>query len=455
MKPLSTCPGRPQRRARARGMATLTVVMVMFFVMAMVAAYTNRNLIFEQRTSANSYRSAQSLTAAEAGIDWAAALLNGGTIDQSCTGGGAGATDDFRSRYLNLEHDGSFTITTWPSALGNVTPTPACVMTPAGWNCSCPNGPLATPAPPAPTDEAPAVFRVRLMPVPSVYVSTGFPGVVPLDVRGCSSALSGETNAGNFNGPRACHIAQATPQVDSFTSLNVALGLVSALPVPPAAALTVGRDLVQAPGTTLRLSNPDPNTATAVHAGGGITGAIQTFGPPGSTAGLQEQGDAAMYALSAAPDAFFQALFGMLPPDYQHQPAALRLACAGTCTSSGDLAPALAANPTRIIWVNGDLNFDLAANLGSAALPAMIVVTGSVTFSAPVTLTGVVYSAGPINWNGGAAGGTVVGALIGATDFNGQGDATVVYDREVVRRIRQFYGSFARVPGSWRIKLSA
>jgi hypothetical protein len=33
--------------------------MLLFFIISMVAAYTSRNLIFEQRTSANQYRSTQ------------------------------------------------------------------------------------------------------------------------------------------------------------------------------------------------------------------------------------------------------------------------------------------------------------------------------------------------------------------------------------------------------------
>ncbi|HRZ62470.1 MAG TPA: PilX N-terminal domain-containing pilus assembly protein, partial [Rubrivivax sp.] len=47
--------------AAARGAAALVVVMVLFFIMSLVAAYASRNLIFEQRTSANNYRSTQAL----------------------------------------------------------------------------------------------------------------------------------------------------------------------------------------------------------------------------------------------------------------------------------------------------------------------------------------------------------------------------------------------------------
>ena len=59
---------RVHKRGRSRGIAALGVVMVLFFILAMVGAYTNRNLVFEQRTSANSYRAARSLAAADAAI---------------------------------------------------------------------------------------------------------------------------------------------------------------------------------------------------------------------------------------------------------------------------------------------------------------------------------------------------------------------------------------------------
>ena len=65
---------------RARGMAALTVVMVLFFVMALVAAYTNRNLVFEQRISANSYKATRALEAADAGVEWTIGLLNAGRM---------------------------------------------------------------------------------------------------------------------------------------------------------------------------------------------------------------------------------------------------------------------------------------------------------------------------------------------------------------------------------------
>ena len=50
-----------------RGAATLVIVMVLFLVMAMMAAFANRNLMFEQRIASNYYRAGLSHEVAEAG----------------------------------------------------------------------------------------------------------------------------------------------------------------------------------------------------------------------------------------------------------------------------------------------------------------------------------------------------------------------------------------------------
>ena len=60
------------------GAAALIVVMVLFFIASMVAAYASRNMIFEQRTGTNLFRATQALEAAEAGMDWAITMLNQG-----------------------------------------------------------------------------------------------------------------------------------------------------------------------------------------------------------------------------------------------------------------------------------------------------------------------------------------------------------------------------------------
>ena len=101
VKPGARDGSRTSAATRQRGAATLVVVLMLFFVIALVSAYTSRNLIFEQRTSVNQYRSSMAFETAEAGIEWATAMLNGGRIGDNCTEAAAVAgSTSFRQRYL-------------------------------------------------------------------------------------------------------------------------------------------------------------------------------------------------------------------------------------------------------------------------------------------------------------------------------------------------------------------
>lgn len=434
---------------RVRGMATLAVVMILFFVLAMVAAYTNRNLVFEQRTSANSYRSAQALTAGDAGVEWAVAMLNGGVINTSCVSG-AGASNDFRTRYLNLLPTGAFKVNTFAPSGG--TPRPSCAMTETGWICGCPTT-STTALPGVSSAEAPVVFAIEM----SAWDNIAPPGVVQLTVKGCTSAITGDVTLSNVNNIMSCHRRPVTSpsDVDGQARVFAVVGLVSALPVPPAATVTAGRSIVLASGTTLRASNTDSATGLVLHSGALIdkTSGGQTIssGPAGSSSASLEQSsdlDLNSAATTGAGESLFRGLFGMMRSDYRNQPAALRIDCSPPgCTASSDLIPKISSNPTRIIWVNGDLDMDQAVAIGSTSLPAMVVVTGRVTISQGVTFTGVIYSDQEIEWSSSAA--SVRGAVISRLDFNVNSDAVLAYDQKVIRRLQQGYGSFVRVPGSW------
>ncbi|MFX8047616.1 PilX N-terminal domain-containing pilus assembly protein, partial [Acinetobacter baumannii] len=84
---------------RQRGAATLVVVMMLFLVMALLAAYANRGLLFEQRIASGFARAALAQEAAEGGVEWALALLNGPAIDENCQPKGVGG-QRFADKYL-------------------------------------------------------------------------------------------------------------------------------------------------------------------------------------------------------------------------------------------------------------------------------------------------------------------------------------------------------------------
>jgi hypothetical protein len=452
-------------RPRQGGVAALSVVMVLFFIMAMVAAYTNRNLVFEQRTSANSYRSARSLSAADAAVDWTIAMLNGGTIGTACTDKDLDVTDDFKTRYLNLDPDGKFRPKLWPTPTifvgtdlaGKSSSTfqtqPSCSgVEGGGLSCSCP------------ITEPPALLNAANseQPVFTVAFEETDPrvGLVNLKVRACNSIRSGKVTASNVNAYGSCHVNDLQPsitqkhknyvQVDSMTMLSTTLGLVSALPVPPAASLTAAGSIDQTAGT-LTAVNADPLTGVALHAGGSISSpsTVKAAGPAGSTAKVTAAGDTDLSSIPTSD--FFRKALGLPPDKYGEQPASVKVACGGGCAANTAVVPKLSKGPTRVIFIDGDLDLNSATAIGSDATPAMLVVSGNVTVSASIALKGVLFVGGDLKWT--APAGTVTGAVIVGGNYSGTGNATISYDREAVRKIHKGYGSFVRVPGTWNLEM--
>ncbi|MES2098222.1 MAG: pilus assembly PilX N-terminal domain-containing protein [Pseudomonadota bacterium] len=413
---------------RQHGAAALIVVLVMLFAMTLVATFANRNLLFEQRSSANQYRSTQAFEAAEAGIEWALAQLNANQrIGADCRPGTDLAATSFRSRHLSIAaKTGALTPTTWTHA-GVATPLQAsCTRAGAGWSCSCPAQGL--PNLPAPTGATPAAaFTVQFAPA-------GQPGVVRLVANGCTS-LAG-----------AC-LTGSTGRADASARIEVALGLVAGLRTPPAATVTT-RAGFDAGSAALGLHNADPSTGIAVHAGGAIDAALARLTPPAgaATTGLLAANDAALAALPV--DRFFASYFGVDKAAWQTQPAVTRISCTADCAAA--LAAALDATAdAALIQVDGDLLLAGPITLGSVERPVAIIVTGTAQFDGAVGLNGLLYAAA-VRWNSTAGAAFVRGALISEGGYQGNGAPEFFYDPLLLDTLRHTSGSFARINGSWR-----
>lgn len=443
-------PGQPSVRPpatasrRPRGVAALTVVMVLFFVMAMVAAYTNRNLIFEQRIATNSYRANRALEAADAGVEWTVAMLNGGRIDANCAPSTNVADTDFRRRYHtdappNVNGEGGYDVV-WGN-VSNDRVYPACVNRVGVLSCICPTMGAATPAFGGVGDGLGSAFRIEFL-RPGNAVR---PGAIEFAARGCASVGEGAS---------ACTAQTHTtlPNVDGLSGALTTVGLVRALPVPPIAALTAGSTITAA---ALRAVNSDPATGLAVHAGAAIeppAANVVYVGPAGSSADPRLQNDPALSALRVeANDGWFRKMFGMDPTTYQRQPAVIRVDCTANCNLAA-LTATLDGFPRNPIWVTGNLDIDTATDIGSAADPVMLIVTGQLTVSGNARITGFVH-ANSIVWAATAANAEVRGAMVATTTFNAAGLATLAYDRPLLDLISLRYGSFVRTPGSWNLIL--
>ena len=181
--------------SHVRGMAALTVVMLLFFVMALVAGYTNRNLIFEQRISANNYRSTKALEAADAGVEWAVAMLNGGRVTTSCQASNVAQDDDFRRRFLadapedSLNGPGGYDLAWGVNLAGRMFP--SCINRGGALTCICPSATVRAPDISAPADGVGSAFAVSFL-LPG---NEARPGAIQIAARGCASPGRGRCSS--------------------------------------------------------------------------------------------------------------------------------------------------------------------------------------------------------------------------------------------------------------------
>lgn len=446
---------------RQRGAGAVMVVMVLFFVVSLVAAYTNRNLIFEQKTSANQTRATMAFEAADAAIEWTLAQLNGGVIDANC--GDATPTNSFQKRYLTADGDGYFTHTTRA-----VDSWPTCVFNGNGWTCRCPEDTAATP--PDSTGDGPfPAFRVwpatkePTGPTSPASAAVTFPrpAMISVGAAGCSILpSSAEPNClsflprGNFG--------------EGVGSARVYLALRSGLVTPPSTPV-MARGTIRPYSATgkLKLVNEDVlSGGLTLNSGGAATPTsffdARTVGGTPGAASFADQ-DARLSGLAAgtgpsplsAGERMFVTVFGMKRQTYLEQPG-LRV-CPDGCTTA-QVVDLLAKNPNRVIWVEGDLTVD--ANIGSPTDPVLLIMNGgALTLNSGVQIQGFVYMAAAsavINLPAGPT--AIVGALAAEGDLDteyagapsaGQ-ELTITYDAPTLRLLRHTYGSWVRVVGGWR-----
>ena len=446
---LSTTLSRRSAAPRGRGVAALTVVMVLFFVMALVAAYTNRNLIFEQRISLGTYRSARAAEAAEASVNWALSVLNGGRINSQCRPSVDPNDTDFRQMLTAVPAPDSIP----PAPPGSyAVPSDSltanelvwgCVIADGVTRCACPTTTAPNPVITRPADGKGSAFHVSLY-LPEDNLPKA--GMLGLQGSACGSLGDGRNDCArstNFFGQ---------PQADGVSAVAQIVGLLRALPLAPQATLTAGGAINAAAGTLI-VANPY-NSSTMLSglaytpgAGGG-----DVFRPPaGSTGQGWQQGIGGLTNLvGQANDGWFRTLFAMSRVNYGLQPAVRVIDCAAGCTEA-NLTPVLLGFPRNPIIMNGQVTITGAVPLGSAANPVMLVINGALTITANANITGFVH-ANSVVWNATTA--TLSGAMMTPGDFTlGPGAvARMSFDKASIDLIKYRYGSFVRAPGSWNVR---
>jgi hypothetical protein len=412
-----------------RGAAALVVTMGLFFAMVLVAAYVNRNLVFEQRIAANQYRSTQAFEAAEAGVEWAITQLDRNRrVGLDCLPTEASSALSFRSRFLRFNRlDGSFTPQARVDGPSSAALSPACVRSTAGWSCSCPPHDAAA-AHPAERDDASVAFTLQFLP-------TRKPGTVRISSTGCTRSTGD------------CLADAKSSAGDANAKVDVAIGLLAGLRTPPVAALTT-RAAFDADSADLSVSNTDPATSVAIHAGARISAghAHVTTAAGASASGALIADDDSLAAMST--DRFFASHFGLDKIAWKRQPEVTIVECSADCDEALTTAAASAAD-SALIWIEGDLALRGPLTLGSKQRPVVIVASGAIRLDGAVAITGVIYGAA-IRWNNTGAAGFVRGAALSESTYQGTGSPRFDYDAAVLAALASHSGSFARVSGSWR-----
>jgi Tfp pilus assembly protein PilX len=411
---------------RQRGAATLVVVMILFFIMAMMAAFANRNLIFEQRIASNYYRSGVAVEAADAGSEWALGMLNGANINAACTTTGNPSTS-FRQRYIGIS-PASRVLTPLQAAVSA-----SCVRVAGaqGWTCQCPAGSWA-PAAIADAGQMQPSFEINFQPA-------GRAGIVRIISTGCTGSQSNICSGDQ---------ATANSQLLGAAVVRVEAALVSALKMPPAVPLTVKQTVTDGTGA-LGLHNTDTRSSGLLLLTGGAAPLLDDTrldslpGTPGQQALIS--GDASLNL--ATTERMFAMFFGMAPGKYQNQPAMRTVSCDGDC--SGPLKAAYNLG-MRMIWVDGPLTLSSNERYGAEDDPMLLVANGPVTINGPMIFNGLLYARGNIAWDNPSAQLALVnGAVIGEGTLQVSGKVDLWYQAAIIDKLSNAMGSFVRVPGSW------
>lgn len=419
----------PLHRRRARGVAAVPVVMLLFLGLGIMSLYANRGLIFEQRTAANQARATQAFETAEAGLEWAASLLNAtGGIGSDCEPDSA-SSQTFRDRFLVFDTSTGLITPRPDSANAGQTLRAACVLTASGLRCNCPASGVPSPAA---TDVGETFLVTFEAPNPARA------GVVRLSVTGCTSTGSADHDPQCV--PGGSGRADARARVTALHALLPLLGTAPSAPVT-----LVGSVTWQGTGAAVGVFNTDAaSQGLTIQAGGSVDASkARITSMPGTPAAQSiVANDPSLAALT--PQALFASLFSMGKDAWRA--LATEVACSGDC--SGALESAIAAG-ARAIWVEGDLELQGNAQIGSVGSPVVLVVNGAARLRGTTQVVGLVYAADWDNTGGGSA--LLRGAAVSESGFSANGTPDFYYDATVMQQLSQGgAGFFVRLPGSWR-----
>jgi hypothetical protein len=392
--------------ARQTGIVTLAMTLILLVLITMIAAYTGRTVLFEQRISGNDFRARQAFEAAESGLRVAISYL-------SSVGGADKDDDGVIDLIFDTDADGIGDTSTASFADGS-----SVTVTLGG------AFPSFTIQSVGVSDDRTATRTVRAIGSTADALPNG-PGN-PLTARGTvvidgsatvynpegnSTIWSGSDVDLGSNNATATEIADPTdPAYPECMDTSMSCGTVQS-----SNRVSIGVDVVEYDSSLANLSSQ------------------QTF----------------------------QNFFGMSMENYRESRVSLDIPAADANNLVTDTPPGVDGATGEVIWIEGDASFDSVTVgcaidlpfMGSPFCPAadtdpsIVIVNGDLVGSAAPNVTGLLYVVGNFELNGSAQ---VAGALVvgGALDNGAGGSLDVWYNSDVLGATRD-NAPVAGAPGSW------
>jgi len=387
-------------------MATLGATLVLLILITMVATYTSRGVLFEQRVSGNDFRARQAFEAAESGLQVATAYIassggadkdNDGAFDPvfDTNGDGIGDTTDF-----TFPDSSTVRVT-----LGGVFP--ALNVTSVGLS-----------------DDETATRTVRTI----GSVTDGLPRKPenPLTARG-TVVVDGSATITNPEGNSTI-----------WSGSDVDLGSNNA----------TATDIADPTDPGYPYCMDTPLTCSTVQSSNRVSVGLDVIEYDTSLANLTAR-------------QLFLNFFGVSMETYRASRVTLEVAAADVNNlASNPTNPGVQLAAGEIVWVEGDAVFQNNTTIGCTVVvvgnslctganmdPSIVIINGNLEGNGTPNITGILYVVGNFDLLGNV---TAQGAVVVAGDFsNGaSGSLDVIYNSDVLEDTRD-NGPLVGAPGSW------
>lgn len=427
-------PGRRPCTRAPLGFTTLTIVALLLVIGSLAMLFLNRSLVQDLRGSVSQARGAEALHAAEAGIDWAIAMLNRQEfIDAQCQPDPVTKTN-FRQRYLATGSTASpadWNLSIAPDVA------PGCALLGPAPACHCPPSAPTPVVAALPSASAPH-FTVRFARI------AGMDDAVQLTAIGCPAASA------------VCHDAASADQADARATVRVVVKLVPRFRAVPSSALTCGTSC--ALGGAYQVANHDvPSNGVAINAGTTATlspgTTVETLaGVPRSSAVVAPD-DSLSRLSSTDPDcrrsSIFRSYFGTSVDDFRRSPATLQIGCGSAADCRQQLEDGYARGYTGFFFTT-DLQLSGNGQLGTRDRPVTLVTEQALHIDGTWDVWGLLFSNSADINDLGTGSATVHGAQITCAAYANNGHGTTRYDADALKSRTLRDGTAVRVPGSWR-----